>query len=136
MKAVTDFAATRERIVEAFKVFSEGAAREAAKLTQLQEEWADQKVRKAWFNKSREYWLKYANGAADGSWETRMDSDIAYSDLRRKTSVGWFEDKLGKASDLLRKFDCAVEDCQAYKVILSDEDLTLLSISLQSALEN
>lgn len=136
MKAITDFEATRERIVEAFKVFSEGAAREAAKLARLQEEWADEQVHRAWFNKDRDYWLKYAKGDAEGSWKTNMGSDMVYSNLRRETSFGWFEDKLGRASDLLRKFDCAVQDCQAYEVILSDEDLTLLSISLQSALEN
>lgn len=129
MKAITDFAATREHIAYAVRVFAEGEQQERIELAALQNKWAADKVAKAWFNKKHEYWLAYAEGKG-GDINTLC---VKY-ELLDQTQLSWFEDKHTSARQLLKKFDCAVNTCEATEVILSDDDLSLLSVSLQSAL--
>lgn len=132
MKAITDFAATREHIAFAVKVFAEGEQQERIELAALRNKWASDRVKKAWFNKNFAYWLDYAEGNARG--EAATGSYCTAAALLRDTELDWYTNKHTRAKQLLKKFDCAVDTCEATEVILSDDDLTLLSVSLQSAL--
>lgn len=132
MKAITDFAATREHIAYAVRVFAEGEQQERIELAALQNNWASDQVKRAWFNKNFAYWLNYAEGNAKG--EAGIGSYCTSNSLRRDTELDWYSNKRAKAEQLLKKFDCAVDTCEATEVILSDDDLSLLSVSLQSAL--
>lgn len=129
MKAITDFAATREHIAYAVRVFAEGEQQERIELAALQNKWAADKVAKAWFNKKHEYWLAYAEGKG-GDINTLC---VKY-ELLNQTNLSWYEARHKDARQLLARFDCAVDTCEATEIILSDDDLTLLSVSLQSAL--
>lgn len=129
MKAITDFAATREHIAYAVRVFAEGEQQERIELAAIRTKWAEEKAAKAWFYKKVDYWLRHAEGNG-GDIDTLC---VKYETLNQ-TQLSWFEDKHTSARQLLKKFDCAVDTCEATEVILSDDDLTLLSVSLQSAI--
>lgn len=139
MKAVTDFAATREQIAFAKETFAKGFALRCERLETLRQEWIEKQIKQAWFNKDRDYWTAYANGELDrktSSCEALSDSYIVSNGFKLNVSnYIWFEARLEDATKLLQKFDCAVDTCEAVDVILSDKDLTLLSVSLQSALD-
>lgn len=132
MKAITDFAATREHIAYAVRVFAEGEQQERIELAALQNNWASDQVKRAWFNKNFAYWLNYAEGNAKG--EAGISSYCEALRLHNQTDLSWYTAKHKDARQLLARFDCAVNTCEATEVILSDDDLTLLSVSLQSAL--
>lgn len=132
MQAVTDFEATRGLIEYAVSVFrmrlDEAKNIEAAG----RKNWIAEKVKKDWFRRSEAYWTRYANGEIGDAFECY---EMFYK--FRPKNYGWYEQKLENAVNLLKQFDCAVGvDCQAKEIILSEEDLSLLSISLPSALEN
>lgn len=136
MQAVTDFAATRALIVQAFKVFSEGFALANVEVKRKRSLWIEEKIQKAWFNKDRDYWTEYAHGRNNGAFETRLDSACVNSGFYFGCNYHWYEARIKDVTQLLQKFDCAVDNCEAMEVMLSDDDLSLLSISLQSALRN
>lgn len=129
MKAITDFDATRELIQHAFKTFSRGFELMKLREEQARANWVDQKVAKAWFNKSRKHWEAYSRGEVGDSFESYQ---MTYA--FKEDNYHWFKARLKDAEELLQKFDCAVVDCQASEVILTDSDLTLLSVSLDSAI--
>lgn len=129
MKAITDFAATREHIAYAVRVFAEGEQQERIELAAIRNRWAEETAAKAWLNKKVDYWLRYAEGNG-GDHESVC---IKYETLNQ-TNLSWYEARHKDARQLLARFDCAVGTCEATEVILSDDDLTLLSVSLQSAL--
>jgi hypothetical protein len=131
MQAVTDFAATREHIRYAISVFNDGYVDLCEKEVIARENWIAVQADKDFFRRSVEYWTKRANGKI-GDFFEQYQMRRAF----RQENQDWFQDKLEKASELLRKFDCAVDNCEAVEVKLSDKDLELLSISLQSALRN
>jgi len=131
MQAVTDFEATRgliEYAVSIFRMrFDEKKNTEAAN----RKSWIAERVKKDWLNRSEAYWTRYANGEiGDGFLRYEMFYKF------RPENYNWYSEKLEYAENLLKRFDCAAGECQAKEVVLSDEDLSLLSISLKSALEN
>ena len=131
MQAVTDFEATRglmEYAVSIFRTrFDEARSLEVAN----RENWIAEQVKKDWFRRSETYWTRYANGEIGDAFE-RYEMFYKF----RPVNYSWYSEKLEYAVNLLKRFNCAVDGCQAKEIILSDEDLALLSISLPSALEN
>lgn len=132
MKAITDFAATREHIAYAVRVFAEGEQQERIELAALQNKWASDQVKRAWFNNNYAYWLNYAEGNAEG--EASIGSYCEALRLHNQTDLSWYAARHKDARQLLARFDVAVDTCEASEIILSDDDLTLLSVSLQSAI--
>lgn len=135
MKATVDFPATRALIVHAFKVFSEGFEKRKLEADRLRQEWVEEQIirnSKSWLVKKhpREYWEAYSRGEKGDSFDRY---EMGYQFTMRVENYIWFEARLKDATQLLQKFDCAVDDCEASTVYLSDDDLTLLSVSLQSA---
>jgi hypothetical protein len=131
MQAVTNFDATRGLIEYAVSVFrSKFKALQDQEVSDRQE-WIAKKVGEDWFKRPEKYWTAYANGEA-GDLCDRIRMNRAF----QPKYYNWYSEKLKCAEELLKKFDCAVGPCQAKEITLSDEDLALISISLQSALEN
>lgn len=131
MQAVTDFTATRAHIAYAVGVFRDGLTLEIERFERLKMEWVDRKIENAWFNKNRDFWTRYVNGGVKG--EDGIGSYCTLLNISNQTHKSWYEARLEDATQLLQKFDCAVDTCIASTLYLSDKDLTLLSVSLQSA---
>ena len=129
MKAITDFEATRKHIEYALKVFSDGYNDLCEKEIVAREIWIAEKVAKDWFRRPVKYWTARANGQIGDLFE-RWEMESAF----RQENQRWYLAKMEYTSELLKKFDCSVDDCQAIEIELSDKDLSILSISLQSAL--
>jgi len=129
MQAITDFDATRKHIEYALKVFSDGYNDLCEKEDIARENWIVEKVAKDFFRRPVEYWTARANGQI-GEFYERWEMESAF----RPPNLLWYKAKMEYASELLKKFDCAVDDCEATEVTLTDKDLEILSISLQSAL--
>lgn len=131
MQAITDFEATRGLVEYAVSVFR--MRFEEAKNTEVinRGNWVAEKVKKDWFRRPGSYWARYANGEIGDGFDR-----ISMSYKFQPKNYDWYSAKLEYAEKLLKRFNCAVGACQAKEITLSDADLSLLSISLQSALEN
>lgn len=128
MQAVTNFEATRAEIEYAISVFSmrlEGLKQEEIKSRQ---KWIEKKVAEDLFRRPEKYWTAYASGNLGDAFE-RYRMRYAF----QPEGYEWYSAKLQMAEELLKKFNCATERLSATEVRLSDADLTLLSVSLQSA---
>ncbi len=131
MQAVTDFEATRGLIEYAVSVFRMRSDEKKNIEARDRGNWIAEKVKKDWFKRSESYWARYAAGEIGDAFE-RYEMFYKF----RPANYNWYSEKLEYAENLLKKFDCAVGECQAKEIKLSDDDLALLSISLKSALEN
>lgn len=130
MQAVTDFEATRGIIEYAVSIFRMRFDEKKNIEARDREKWIAEKVKKDWFKRSESYWTEYANGEIGDAFE-RYEMYYKF----RPANYNWYSAKLEYAENLLKRFDCAVGECQAKEIKLSDADLALLSISLKSALE-
>jgi hypothetical protein len=131
MQAVTDFEATRGLIEYAVSIFRMRLDEKKNIEARDRENWIAEKVKRDWFKRPEAYWNRYASGDIGDTFE-RYEMFYKF----RPVNYDWYAGRLEYAENLLKRFNCAAGECQAKEIVLSDEDLALLSISLQSALEN
>lgn len=114
-------------IEDALDIFQALVLQAEAQKESSRQAWIDDKVNRDWFRRSRDYWEKRSAG---GDAFERYELNCTFE---KGTNLSWAQHKLAAAQGMERKYRCARSDLQATQIILSDDEIALLSISLDVA---
>lgn len=111
-------------VVEAENIFQDYYTQVWTRYQRNIEDWVNNKVSRDWFKRPYEYWRKKLE---------LSDMDYYFERLRLKPNdMEWVEDKIEKCNTLKQKLSISPSP---EKIILSDAEIALLTISAKSAKE-